>query len=181
MEIELKKKVINILQKEKKKEYLCHIQYVVEIGSRLAKEYQVDQDIIEAACLLHDIGRDKELSGESHCQAGKRIAEELLTDTNFNDHQKENIFTCILSHNLQEIPESIEEQIVRSSDGGSKVEYHEAFMLLCKKNTYDERLAWGMKYLEKGYSNISLESYKKKVEQKYFFIADIYKKISGIF
>lgn len=181
MEIELKKKIINILRKEKKKEYLCHIQYVVEIGSRLAKKYHVDQDIIEAACLLHDIGRDKELPGEKHCQAGKRIAEELLTNTNFNDNQKEIIFSCILSHNSQEIPVSIEEQIVRTSDGGSKVEYHEAFMLLCKKNTYEERLAWGMKYLEKGYSNISLESYKKEVEQKYFSIADIYKKISDMF
>lgn len=181
MEFELKKKIIDILLKEKKKEYLCHIQYVVEIGSRLAKEYHVDEAIIEAACLLHDIGRDKELSGERHCQAGKRIAEELLTNTNcFNNSQKEKIFSCILSHNSQEIPVTIEEQIVRTSDGGSKVQYHEAFMLLCNKYTYEERLAWGIKYLEKGYSNISLESYKKEVSQKYFSIVSIYNKIAGM-
>jgi putative nucleotidyltransferase with HDIG domain len=180
MEPELRNKISDILLREKRKEYLCHVQYVVEIGSRLAKEYHVDEAIIETACLLHDIGRDKELPGEKHCQAGKRIAEELLTNSNFNGIQKEKIFSCILSHNSQEIPVTIEEQIVRTSDGGSKVQYHEAFMLLCKKNAYEERLAWGMKYLEKGYSNISLELYKKEVEQKYFEIASIYKKIARI-
>jgi len=74
MEPEFRNKITDILLREKRKEYLCHIQYVVEIGSRLAKEYNVDRDVIETACLLHDIGRDKELSGENHPQAGRRIA-----------------------------------------------------------------------------------------------------------
>lgn len=180
MESNLREKITGILVKEKKKEYVCHIQYVIEIGLRLAEEYNVDRDIIEAACLLHDIGRDKELPGESHSQAGKRMAKEILNGTNFSDEQKEKIFACILSHNAEDVPVSVEEQIVRTADGGSKVEYHEAFMLLCKKNTYEERLAWGKKYLEKGYASISLEAYKKEIEQKYISINDIYKKISEL-
>jgi len=39
MEPEYKSKIIDILLKEKKKEYLCHVQYVV-VGFSLAKEHQ---------------------------------------------------------------------------------------------------------------------------------------------
>lgn len=177
MDSDLRKRIISILLEEKKKEYLCHIQFVVEIGLQLAKEFNINPDIIEVACLLHDIGRDKELHGEKHAQAGKRITGEILSGTNFSEKQKEKIFSCILSHNLQEIPVSIEEQIVRTADGGSKVEYHEAFMLLCKKNTYAERLGWGKKYLKDGYESISLESYKEKIKSKYLLINGLYDKI----
>lgn len=178
MQNELKEKIIDILLKEKKKEYLCHIQYVVKIGLQLAAECGVRQDIIEAACLLHDIGRDKELEGEGHNQTGKRIAEEILKNTNFTEEEKQKIYLCILSHSSAEVPESIEEQIVRTADAGSKVEYHEAFMLLCKKATYEERLAWAIKYLYKGYKNISIQSYKEKIEQKYISINNIYQDIN---
>lgn len=178
MNLELKTKIIDILLKEKKKEYLCHIQFVVEIGLNLAKELGADLNIIETACWLHDIGRDKELPGEKHPQTGRRMAEEILKDTEFSDKQKQKIYACILSHNADTTPLSIEEQIVRTADGGSKVEYHEAFMLLCKKETYEERLAWGIKYLEDGFTSISLDSYRQRIEPKYNSIIDIYNKIS---
>jgi len=176
----LKKKLINLLLEEKKKEYLCHIQYVVEIGLSIAKGYDVDIDVIETACLLHDIGRDKEFLGEKHNQSGKRITENILRETDFTEEQKQKIYACILAHNSDKIPESIEEQIVRSADGGSKVEYHEAFMLMCKKTTYEERLAWGIKYLDDGFDSISIESYRDTVKNKYNSIYTIYKRINDM-
>jgi putative nucleotidyltransferase with HDIG domain len=178
MNIQLKTKIIDILLKEKKKEYLCHIQYVVEIALRLAKELGVDENIIETACWLHDIGRGNELPGEEHPQTGKRVAEEILKNTDFSEEQKQKIYACILSHNADTVPSSIEEQIVRTADGGSKVEYHEAFMLLCKKETYEERLAWGIKYLKDGFFSVSLDSYRQEIEPKYNSIMNIYNKIS---
>lgn len=180
MDTELRNKIMNILMEEKKKEYVCHIQYVVHIGLRLATESKVDLDIIETACLLHDIGRDKELEGEEHNQTGRRIAEEILVNSNFNKKQKEKIYECILLHGSDYVPESIEAQIVRSADAGSKVEYHEAFMLMCKKSTFEDRLAWGMKYLNKGFKNISIEFYKKELEKKYYSINKIYQNISNM-
>jgi len=180
MSPELKGKILNLIQQDHKKEYLCHIQYVLEIGLRLAKQYNVDSNIIEAACLLHDIGRDKELPGEDHAQTSRRMAEEILKDSDFTEEQKQKIFACILAHGSEEIPKSTEEQIVRTADAGSKVEYHEAFILMCKKATYEERLAWGSKYLEKGYKNISFEDYKKTVESKYLSIKKVYNQISRL-
>ncbi len=175
MDETLRKTLLDALMAEKSKEYACHVQYVAQIGARLAHELGADEAVVEAACLLHDIGRDKELSGEEHAQTSVRIARELLERSSFSDSQRELIFESILSHGSDTIPEKIEAQIVRSADAGSKVEFHEAFMLMCKKPTYEERLAWGMRYLEKGYSKISIEAYKARLQEKYNSISAIYK------
>ena len=180
MHQKLKERIINILLKEKKKEYLCHIKYVVEIALFISQKYEnVDKEIIEIACLLHDIGRGKEIGNEKHNHAGKRIAENILKESNFNDTQKQIIYGCILTHNASGIPSSVEQQIVRTADGGSKIQYHESFMLMCKKITYQERLAWGMKYLNKGYSNVSIDFYREIIEKKYREINEIYNNINS--
>lgn len=180
MHQELKKKIINILLEEKKKEYLCHIRYVVSIALIISQEYKnVDKEIIEVACLLHDIGRDKEIGNEKHNHAGKRIAETILGESNFSDVQKQKIYGCILAHNAPHVPPSIEQQIVRTADGGSKIQYHESFMLMCKKTTYQERLLWGIKYLSKGYTSISIDFYRDIIEKKYLEISEIYNNINS--
>jgi hypothetical protein len=160
--------------KENRKEYACHLQYVVDIGLRLARKFDADADVIETACLLHDIGRDKELPGEVHAQSGYRIAKELLAGGPFSSAQTNAILTAILHHNSDEVPGDVASQIVRTADAGSKVEYHEAFMLMCRKPTHQERLAWGMKYLEKGYAKICFDTYRQKIENKYQDIKSMY-------
>lgn len=176
MDDSFRQTLLNAVFKENKKEYSCHIQYVVEAGLRLAEEYGADKDIIETACLLHDIGRDKEVSGEAHSQTSRRMAVSLLADSPLNEIQREKALDCIEFHNSEETPESIEQQIVRSADAGSKVEYHEAFMLMCKKQTYQERLAWGMKYLEKGYRKTCLDSYRDHIQERYDSIRSVYQR-----
>jgi putative nucleotidyltransferase with HDIG domain len=175
MDETLRKMLQDALTTEKSKEYACHVQYVAQIGIRLAREVGADVAVVEVACLLHDIGRDKELPGEDHAQTSERIARGLLEQSSFSDSQRELIFESILLHGSDTIPEKIEAQIVRSADAGSKVEFHEAFMLMCKKPTYEERLAWGMRYLEKGYEKISIESYKTRLRDKYDSISAMYK------
>lgn len=167
---------MQILLKDKSKEYACHVQYVVEIGVRLAREYSADPDMIELACLLHDVGRDKELPGEDHAQTSRRLAEGLLADASLPSGQLEKILSSIEHHNSDALPETIEQRIVRTADAGSKIEYHEAFMLMCKKQNYEERLTWGMKYLEKGYEKICIDPYRQSIQEKYESIANIYNK-----
>jgi putative nucleotidyltransferase with HDIG domain len=176
MDAGFRQKIMDVVLKDNKKEYACHLQYVVEAGLRLAKEYKVDEDVIETACLLHDIGRDKELPGEVHSQTSHRLVADILADSPLSEAQRENVLACVLLHNSEETPETIEQQIVRSADAGSKVEYHEAFMLMCKKQTYEEHLAWGMKYLEKGYRKTCLESYRSRIQEKYEAINLIYQR-----
>jgi len=106
MDTKLRTKIMEILLKENKKEYLCHIQYVVKIGLELAKKCNVDLNVIETACLLHDIGRDKELPNENHNQTGKRIAEEILKGSKFSEKEQQKIVQCILAHGFHEVPDS---------------------------------------------------------------------------
>lgn len=160
---------------EKKKEYACHVQYVARIGLRLAQELSADPDVVEIACLLHDVGRDKERDGENHAETSRRLAEGILQGSPLSGSQLQAIYASILTHGSVEVPEMVEQQIVRSSDAGSKVEYHEAFMLMCKKPTYEERLAWGMKYLEKGYRNVCIDSYRSEIQKKYEEISALYR------
>lgn len=175
---QLKQLVIQKLLSEKEKEYYCHIRFVRDIGVKLATSHDVNRQLIEIACLLHDIGRDYEQEGEDHGDAGARIAKEFPLSFVFTPSEQGKIITCIKNHNKILPTYSLEEKIVITADAASKVLYHAAFMLLCKKQTYAEKLAWGYKYLEKGYHNIHLPDYKKYLTPHYTRIKEIYDAVS---
>ena len=59
------------------------------------------------------------------------------------------ICNCTQKHNGHYGFETIEEEIVANADSASKILFHEAFMLMCKKESFQEKAAWGIKYLEK--------------------------------
>ena len=177
----LKDTVMTKLLAEKEKEYHCHIRFVRDIGIRLASEYGADPKLIEIACLLHDIGREHEIGEEDHGDAGARIAAPVLGEGPFDVTQQALILRCIANH-CKEVPEeglSVEEKIVITADAASKVLFHEAFMLMCKKQTYQERLAWARKYLEKGYRNILFPAYREEVRPRYEIIKEIYNAVAG--
>jgi hypothetical protein len=56
------------------------------------------------------------------------------------------------------------------------VEFHEAFVLMSKKQTYVEKLLWARKYLDKGYSKISFDSYKESLRPKYEALSAMYQR-----
>lgn len=172
----LKEKITTRLLAEKEKEFNCHIKFVRDIGVQLAQEHNADAYLIEIACLLHDIGRDAELEGEDHGDAGERISAVILLDSNFTSEEQGLILKCIKNH-CKELPEkdlSREEKIVTTADSASKILFHEAFMLMCKKPTYRERLAWGQKYLEKGYRKILFPAYQEQIRTRFNMIKEIY-------
>lgn len=178
--INVRDTILERLHQEKEKELHCHVQFVVRIGLELAKQFAVDSKIIELSCLLHDIGRDLEIGDEDHGDAGARIAQEILVKASIPPEEIAVILDCIRFHN-KELPHyTLEQKIVITADSASKVQYHEAFMLLCKKQTYDEKLSWGKKYLEKGYNNTILSEYKHIVEEKYRTIKKIYDAIPAL-
>lgn len=175
-----KKFILEKILAEKEKEYYCHVQFVRKVGLELAKKYKVDKEVIEVACLLHDIGRDNELEGEDHGDAGARISSELLKKGDFTAEETYIILSCIKKHNKENKSVlTLEEKVVITADCASKVLYHEAFMLMCKKPTYVEKLAWGQKYLEKGYRNIKFPDYKLKIAPKYKALKDIYRSVTA--
>ncbi len=170
----LKKKLLKEILKEHEKEYHCHIQFVIKIGKELSKRYNVDPTTIELACILHDIGRDHELQEEKHEDAGARITLELLKNSGLPKRQINKIISCVKNHSNFDLNLPLEEKVVLTADSASKVLYHEAFMLMCEKETYKEKLEWGLKYLEKGYQKIAFPDFKREITKRYQTLKDIY-------
>jgi putative nucleotidyltransferase with HDIG domain len=162
------------LYKDKEKELNCHVRFVLKVGLELAEQYRADKDIITLSCLLHDIGRDHETGDEDHGDAGARIAAGILKQTNIPQEEVATILSCIKFHTKDLSNYTLEQKIVITADCATKVLYHEAFMLLCKKQTYEEKLAWGKKYLEKGYSKTLFPDYKRYITPKYNSLKQTY-------
>lgn len=157
-------------------QYYCHVQFVVEIALRLGKVLGGDLETLEIAALLHDIGRGRENKGETHYNAGARIAGPLIDCIETN--KKEKILRCIQNHSAKEKTIFIEEDIIITADAGSKIEFHEAFMLMCKKEAYTDKLKWGIKHLKKNFQKITIDSYRNSIAKKYAEILEMYEKAS---
>jgi putative nucleotidyltransferase with HDIG domain len=179
--INAKQVVLCRLYEDKEKELQCHVQFVLRMGLELAEKYQVDPKIIELSCLLHDIGRSHEEGDEDHGDSGARIAKELLKDTGIASDELEIILKCIQNHTKKLHNYTIEQKIIITADGASKVLYHEAFILLCKKQSYREKLEWGRKYLEKGFRNTLFPESKRMITKKYKSLKETYDSIPAQF
>lgn len=97
-----------------------HIYRVLNQALIIAKDYNVNEDILVASCLLHDIGRPSQLADPSICHAkiGSEMAYEFLKGIGWNEEYCQRVKHCILTHrfrdNLQ--PETIEAMILFDAD-----------------------------------------------------------------
>lgn len=166
------------LLSDHEKEYACHVEFVRKIGLELAARYNARKDTVDIACLLHDIGRGREIGQEEHEDVSVRIARELIKDI---DPVKQGlILACIAHHNNKHPVDTIEERIIICADSGSKVVYHSAFMLMCRKEGHIERAKWGLKYLEKGYKNAGvIPEYQMEIETEYLRLKSVYQQVFG--
>ena len=83
-------------------------------------EKKVDTDVLIAACLLHDVGREKQFSDPSicHAQAGGEMALAFLLSQNWDAPKALHVKSCICSHRYRadNPPQSIEAQILFDAD-----------------------------------------------------------------
>jgi putative nucleotidyltransferase with HDIG domain len=172
--LKLKKVAFDLLIPEMTKEYQCHVQFVVKIAVDLAKKMGADVKIVEIAALFHDVGRGKEKENEEHPESGARIVEEIIDRLTPDILEKEIILNCIKNHSGKKPVTTTEEKIIITADGASKIIYHQAFMLMCKKESFEERAAWGLKHLEKDINKIIFSEFKKEIEPIYKKYREIY-------
>lgn len=175
--LKLKRAALDFLLTNKVKEYRCHIQFVTEIAIDFARQFQTDPKTMEVASLFHDIGRGREKEGESHEETSARMAEQLMQKLTPDLPEQEIILKSIRHHNNKVLLTTTEEKILVSADGASKVIYHQAFMLMCKKEDFTERAVWGKEYLEKGMKNILYPSLREEVLPFYNKYRRIYQKV----
>ena len=99
-----------------------HVMRVYGLCLSLAKNEDVDLDVLKAAALLHDIARVKEDNDSSgntdHAVLGAEMAGPILKRLGFNDEKIKHIQDCIVSHRYRtgNRPETKEAQILFDAD-----------------------------------------------------------------
>lgn len=87
-------------------EHFCDVARIMYILS-LEEQSDLEQDLIYATALLHDIGRAKEYEeGIPHDKAGQEIAKEILADTGYDATEIAMIVEAIGGHRKEDGQES---------------------------------------------------------------------------
>ena len=98
-----------------------HIYRVLFGALEIARtESDVDYDVLIAACLLHDIGREEQFKDPKldHAEVGGDKAYKFLTDNGFTAEFADRVKSCIVTHRFRKSrpPESIEAKILFDAD-----------------------------------------------------------------
>lgn len=98
-----------------------HIYRVLYSALHIAKfESGVNYDVLIAACLLHDIGREAEFKNPELCHAkvGGEMAMDYLLEIGWDEKAAGHVKSCIQSHRFRSgnTPESIEAKILFDAD-----------------------------------------------------------------
>ena len=85
---------------------MSHFLDVARVGMliNLTEGYNIPKDMIYAAALLHDVGRDVQYSdGTPHDEASVAISEELLKETDYSKEEQAMILEAIGDHRKADI------------------------------------------------------------------------------
>lgn len=98
-----------------------HVYRVLYTALEIAEtEAGVDFDVLIAACLLHDVGRQAQARdpGICHARAGAEMAEAFLRENGFGQEFSQKAAHCVRTHRFrgEEAPESLEAKILFDAD-----------------------------------------------------------------
>ena len=89
-------------------------EYITDRGEK------IDTDVLIAACLLHDIGREKQYADKKidHAYAGGQMAYDFLMGRKWPEDKANHVKECILSHRYRSDnpPQTIEAKILFDAD-----------------------------------------------------------------
>ena len=117
--IEIEKYMLSVM---KDSAHDCeHIYRVLYSAIDIAEyEHDVNMDVLIAACLLHDIGRQAQFDDPSLCHAkvGSEMAYEYLLSAGWDEKSARHVSCCISSHRYRNdnTPETIEAKILFDAD-----------------------------------------------------------------
>ena len=119
-----KLKIIDFVQKEfssfnKGAHTLDHIKRVYSLSMQIGEGLQVSARVIQAAALLHDVGRPKESeTGISHSILSGEMSKPLLQELGYTETEIKQITEAIRTHRFSEgiEPTSLEGKILSDAD-----------------------------------------------------------------
>lgn len=170
-------KILNlyeIVYKKFPKEYQCHLKFVLEVAENLQRELGGDLEVISVAAIAHDFGRLEDGNNDNHPRIGSEIIKPILENLGFDAEKIQKIQECI-AYQKGEKFKNIEVEIVYNADVASKILQHEAFMLMVKKDTFESRAQWALKYLDR-IEKITIPTLKARCQKKYSELKIIYEK-----
>jgi len=97
-----------------------HVYRVLFLALDIAEHYDVDVDVVIAASLLHNIGREAQFgdSKNNHATIGSEMAYKYLKEQGWNDKKASHVKECIVTHRFRKThqPETIEAKILFDAD-----------------------------------------------------------------
>jgi len=97
-----------------------HIYRVLYNALDIARDYDIDKDVLIAASLLHDIGRDAQFRDPTldHALVGADMAYEFLLDIGWPEVKAQHVKDCISTHRYRNSnpPVSMEAKVLYDSD-----------------------------------------------------------------
>ena len=98
-----------------------HVRRVLFLALEIAEaEPAADRDVLIAACLLHDIGREEQFRDPSlcHAQVGAEKAYRFLLDHDFSENFAAHVRDCVRTHRFRsgDPPSTIEAKILYDAD-----------------------------------------------------------------
>ncbi|WP_456474800.1 HD domain-containing protein, partial [Candidatus Pyrohabitans sp.] len=97
-----------------------HVERVLKLAVRIAREEGASIEVVRFAALLHDIERAREDKGEVECHAlaSAERAKQLLLERGLSEEFAERVAECIRSHRFRRntTPESLEAKVLSDAD-----------------------------------------------------------------
>lgn len=96
-----------------------HVLRVCRLAMRIAKEERADLEVVQAAALLHDVGRPTErATGACHAQVSAAMAREILEARSLPAERIEAVAKAIAQHRYRGslAPESLEARVLFDAD-----------------------------------------------------------------
>ena len=98
-----------------------HVERVIALAEKLAREEGADLEVVKVAALLHDIGRGEEARSRGrvcHACYGAELARKILEEEGLSPDFIERVVRAIRRHRFRgkEAPESLEEKVLFDAD-----------------------------------------------------------------
>ena len=159
-------------EKFDKDDWKYHILSVVKYAKKLAKIYKVDEEIVELAALLHDIGRIEIKDDKEHHIIGIPRAEKILREHNYSEDIIKQVLHCVESHRISKGPKprTMIAKIIANADAMAHFDVLPIFFYWrgSRGENFEEILKWVDAKIEKDWNKkITLPEAKRTVEKKY--------------
>lgn len=151
--------------------YVNHFVPVVKYAKELARELGGDEEIVEIAAWIHDIGSIM-IGRSDHHITGAKISEEKLREFGYPEEKIALVKNCVLHHRgSQKMKlETLEEQILAEADAMSAFDdiaslFGAAFV--CENLTKEEARKSVLQKLESKWNQVKFEKSKEIIQPKF--------------